>query len=338
MPWEPTGGSFSGVAGGGSTKTIEETNTDTGETRTTETTRGPGGRLTGTRRTTRDPNGRETDFEETTVGPPATRRTRKTKRAGGKEVTEEEEFINGVRRRSKTSTFFPEQGKFFVDEIEYDENGEPTGKSHHGPGYDYHHDLRILPALRLFRGLAGGLAIPARATAGTALCGTVGAAERGKILRGRIKNAEGRCVPLALGPTGRFVVPPAFTTAGDATVELLDQDELVTHVAKLRIEPAQNADVALETLKPHEQNRAVAVASGRGLVIGQPAEFEQGVAAMPILVLTSAARTTTALPIAYSDLEVHFATPSELTSVRLDRGGGDSSSSLDCPFTAPEEC
>lgn len=341
MPWKTTGGSVSSNGGAGSVVTKEETNDETGETRTTETTKDARGRVTHTRRTVRDRNEGETDFEETDAGPPPTRRTRKTTREPGKVTTEEEEFQNGVRRRRRRTSFFSESEKYFVDEMEYDANGNPVSKTHLGPGYHYHHDLRRTPDLRLFRGLAGPVMLPALATAGTAFGGSVSPVGRERLAWVRVRNSKGLCLPLIPGPAGGFLVPGGFTTPGKATVELIDTQEKVLFSTKVGIQPAGTADPKLRSLEQSERNAAVTVASGIGLSgphLDETDAADEGRWDMPIAVVAMASRTVVCAPIAFSDLELTFATPGAAGSARIYRGAGGWSDAVDCPGATVNDC
>lgn len=334
MPWVTTGGGYSGAPGGGSTITVEERNTDTGETRTTETTRDAGGNQTHRRQTTRDRNGNETSFEETDAGPPRTRRTKTTKRERGRVITEEEEFVGGVRRRRTVSTFYPDSGRLFLDIIVYDKKGKRVGKTHIGPGFHYNHDLTRLPDARLFRDLPGYVALPSAATIGVSFGGSVAEHECGNLSRIRVKNSEGMCVPIALETTGRFWVPSAFTTPGVTTVELIDLKGAVTFSAQVAIREAEHREIQLDALNPHEHSKAITVATGHGLSSADATEP----ASAPVVVLKLEDRTLVRMPIAYSDLELSFATPREPASAHVHRGGGHASKPLDCETAEFSDC
>lgn len=284
--------------------------------------------------TTTKPNG-DQDEEEITANPPnTTRRTKTTRNVGGRRITVEEEFVNGTKRQHATSTFYPDSGKFFRDVIEYDETGKPVRKHHHGPGYDYHHDLSRLPSLRSFEGIAGGLIVPSSATAGAALAGCVLVTAQDPLDRVRIRNTKGLCLPLLFDADGRFLVPSGFTTAGTSFVELVKPDGSIRIKTGISIEERAASEPVLQGVAPVENSSALLVVSGRGLVSEEAVASEYALEFAPQALVSSESRTGAALPLAWSDREVLFARPPRPAEVRIYLGNGESTNAVTATETA----
>lgn len=319
---------------------VDRRNADGSESHSLDRNLPGGGQVSETR--TRDAQGNETTDRTETDARGHTKRVKTTIAKGrNSTVTTVEEFVDGVRRHKRVTTFYPASDDQFVDDMWWDDKGKAYGADHQHykkgvKQFDYPMTLPLTMRVPFDRH-EGGLVLITRAGAGSVIGGYADPALYGETHRVRLRSGE-RCASVKPGTNGRFQLPPGVTSEGDAVVEIVDCNDKVAVSRTIAIGPAQTGAPKITAIESDPGDKRLIVARGTNFAaVPETAErFETWSGAL--VLFKGELFTDVASPIAWSDQEMLFGAPQERLMIAIHDGAAATSEPVDCPITARPPC